>query len=129
MLLSAFFGISRKRPGRSVADPRDRRAEDRYEAYHPVKVSIGPYSAVDGTVINLSLGGAAVLSAEWRTKAPADWLSRLARGDELRLAGLLDDLVTCRVVTVDAGVLRVQFARDDVLRGQLREMVDSLASP
>jgi hypothetical protein len=37
------------------------------------------------------------------------------------------DLVTCRVVNVDAGVIPVQFARDDALRRQLREIINRLA--
>ena len=127
MLLSAFFGISRKR---SVRNATDRRADERYEAYHPVRLSLaGQLPAVDGTVINISLGGAAVLIPGWRAKAPAKWLTRLAAGDSLQVGSLLDDLVLCSVVTMDAGVLRVQFARDDRLRGQLREMINRLASP
>ena len=126
MLLSAFFGFPRKRRTGSAPDLRDRRADERYEAYHPVNVSIGPYSAVGGTVINISLGGTAVLIAGWRTTAPAEWLTCLEPGDELHLGGLVDELVASQVVTVDAGVIRVQFAWDDVLVSQLREIIDSL---
>ena len=125
MRLSAFLGLPRKRPAPGATD---RRADERYEAYHPVTVSLsGQAQAVEGTVINISLGGAAVLIAGWRAKAPAEWLTRLASGDELRLSGLVDELVSCTVVTIDAGVLRVQFARDDAIRSQLREVIDSLA--
>jgi hypothetical protein len=127
MLLSRFLGFSRKRSTRSRTD---RRAEERYEAYHAVKVSLaGALASVAGTVINVSLSGAAVLVPGWRAQAPAEWLTRLHRGDELALTGLLDATASCSVVTADAGVLRVQFARDDALRGQLRELISSLAAP
>ena len=117
-------------PHRELRPADYRRAKHRPvtdEAYHPVKVSKGPYSAVDGTVINISLGGAAVLITGWRAKPPVVWLTCLEPGDELRLGEMLDDLVTCQVVKVDAGVIRVRFARNDTLRGQLREMIDSVA--
>jgi hypothetical protein len=127
MRFPEFFGFPRKRQAGKVTGLPDRRADERYEAYHPVNVSIGPYSAVSGTVINISLGGAAVLIAGWRATAPAEWLTRLEPGDELHLGGLLDGLVTCRAIKVDAGVIRVQFAQDEALRSRLREIIDSLA--
>lgn len=134
MLLSAFFGLSRKRSVRVVSDPPERRTEERYEAYHPVSITPAglnpsgrPASLVGGTVINISLGGAAVHIPGWGAEAPAEWLNRLDRGDELRLDGLVDAPVSCWVVTVDAGVLRVRFSPDYALRCQLRELIDSLA--
>jgi PilZ domain len=149
MLLSAFFGLSRKRSARVVSYPPERRSEERYEAYHPVSISPtglnqyrqfqrGPYqsggqpfgrsdSPVAGTVINISLGGAAVHIPGWGPHAPAEWLNRLDRGQELRLDGLVDAQLSCWVVTVDAGVVRVRFPSDYALRCQLREVIDSLA--
>jgi hypothetical protein len=127
MLLSHFFGFSRKRPAQR---PTDRRTEERYEAYHPVTIGpSGSFSYVEGTVINVSIGGAAVHVPGWGARAPAEWLSGLHRGGELQMTGLLEAPLPCRVVTVDAGVIRVQFARDDAQRAQLRELIETLASP
>jgi hypothetical protein len=126
MSLSRFFGFSRRR---SIPSTTDRRAEERYEAYHPVTVSLaGLLGSVAGTVINVFLSGAAVHVPGWRAKAPAEWLAHLKRGDELQLSGLFDVPVPCSVVTADGGVIRVQFARDDGLRGQLRELINSMAA-
>jgi hypothetical protein len=128
MVLSALFGFSRKRSARDQADAPDRRGEERYEAYHPVSVSLpGPLPPVAGTVINLSLSGAAVRIPGWAARAPAEWLTRLDRGDELRLAGLVEVSVSCLVIAVDGGVLRVRFSGDEAMRGRLREVIDSLA--
>jgi hypothetical protein len=123
MLLSTLLGFWRTRPA-----PPDRRVNQRYEAYHSVTIRVGRYSAVKGTVINISLGGAAVLIPGWRAKPPAGWLSHLKRGDRMRLVGLLDAPVPCTIVTVQAGVLRVMFDADDLVRGQLSELIASLAS-
>jgi hypothetical protein len=42
MLLSHFFGFSRNRLARGVTD---RRAEERFEAYHPVTISLDCWTA------------------------------------------------------------------------------------
>jgi hypothetical protein len=120
---SAFHGFPRKR--RQVMN--DPRACDRYEAYHPVTLSTGPFAAAAGTVISISPGGAAVRLPGWRTNAPPDWLSCLEQGGQLQLGGLIDELVPCRTVKFDAGVLQLEFARDATLGGQLREFLDCLA--
>jgi hypothetical protein len=128
MLLSAFLGAASKQQAQIVSEPFNRRADERYEAYQPVSIGLpGRRVPVEGTVINISLGGAAVVIPGWGTRSPARWLKHLERGDELRMAGLLDEVVSCRVVSVDIGVLRVRFSRDEVLRGQLRELIDGLA--
>jgi hypothetical protein len=124
ILLSTLLGLLRARPARP-----DRRVDRRYEAYHSVTIRVGRYSGVGGKVIDLSMGGAAVLIPGWRARAPAGWLTHLNRGDKLRLVGLLDAQVPCTIVTVEAGVLRVMFDPDDTARGQLRELIASLASP
>jgi len=107
-LLSALFGLARKRRAGNGIELPDRREDERYEAYHPISVSLpGPPPAVAGTVINMSLSGAAVRIPGWAARAPAAWLARLDRGDELRLDGLLDIPVSCWVIKADAGVLRL----------------------
>jgi hypothetical protein len=103
------------------------RACDRYEAYHPVTLSVGPFAAAAGTVIGISLDGAAVHLPGWRTNAPPAWLSHLEQGGQLQLGGLIDELVPCRTVKFHDGVVQVEFARDPALGGQLREFLDCLA--
>jgi hypothetical protein len=108
---------------RSVAGVSDRREDERYEAYHPVKLRMPGLPPVAGTLISVSLGGAAIRFHGWVADVPEQWLTQLNRGAELRLEGLIDAPMSCQIVTTESGVLRVQFARDDALRRRLRSVV------
>jgi hypothetical protein len=77
--------------------------------------------------VNISISGAAVRILGWSLAAHETWLTRLSHGDELRLAGLLDDPLLCWVIAVEQGVLRVRFLRDDGLRQKLRVLVAGIA--
>lgn len=122
-LLSGLLKYPWKRPAPNVVAPaEDQRGAERFDVRHPV--SVGRYGdlAVAGTVINLSISGAAIRIEE----ADAAWLARLDQGDDLWLAGLLEHPMSCWVVVVDDHVLRVHFARDAALRHQIREVTGRL---
>jgi hypothetical protein len=103
----------------------ERRAHARFEIDHPV--TIGPLgeSPVAGTIIDISLGGAAIRIHDWS----APWLTCLNQSDELWLDGFFDVPTSCRVVVTDDDLLRVHFAADDALRRQIRDIISRLASP
>jgi hypothetical protein len=82
---------------------------------------------VAGTLISVSLGGAAIRFHGWIAEVPEPWLTALNRGDELRLEGLIDTQMSCRTVTTESGVLRVQFAPDDAMRREVRSMVSDFS--
>jgi hypothetical protein len=124
MLLSALFKLPWIRSARHVTETSDRRGDERYEAYHPVTIRMPGMPSVAGTLISISLGGAAIRFHGWVAEVPEAWLTRLKRGDELRLDGLIGVPMSCRTVTADSGVLRVQFGWDDNLRHKLRSMVN-----
>jgi len=124
MLLSALFKLPWKRSSWNVAEMRNRRSDERYEAYHPVSIGLPGMPPVAGTLISISLGGAAIRFHGWVAELPEAWLARLRRGDQLEVDGLIDSPMSCSTVTADGGVLRVQFERDDELRQKLRSMVN-----
>jgi hypothetical protein len=128
MLLSALFKLPWKRSARHIPERSDRRGDERYEAYHPVSIVLPGTPPVAGTLISISLGGAAIRFHGWVAEVPEAWLTRLKPGDELRLDGLIDAPMCCRTVTTEAGVLRVQFDRDDMLRRKLRTMVNDFTA-
>ena len=78
--------------------------------------------------MNISITGAAVRVNGWSAAAQETWLTGLDHGDELMLAGLLDVSLSCWVIAVDEGVLRVRFLRDDGLRQRLRVLVAEFSS-
>jgi hypothetical protein len=124
MLISALFKVPWKRSARKIAGKSDRRENERYEAYHPVTIRIPGMPPVAGTLISISLGGAAIRFHGWIAEVPEAWLTDLKPGDELRLDGLVGVPMPCRTVTTAGGVLRVQFGQDDRLRHKLRSMVN-----
>jgi hypothetical protein len=123
MLLSALFKLPWKRSARHFGETANRRRDERYDAYHPVTIRMPGMPPVAGTLISVSLGGAAVRFHGWIAEVPEPWLTALNRGDALRLEGLTDTQASCQTVTTEAGVLRVQFAPDDTMRRKLRSMV------
>jgi hypothetical protein len=53
----------------------------------------------------------------------------LKNGDEIWLSGLLDKPVSCWVVAVNDGMLRVHFLLDEAMRIQMREKLPLLSRP
>jgi hypothetical protein len=127
MPLSALFKLPWKRSARHFRETTNRRRDERYDAYHPVTIRIPGMPPVAGTLISVSLGGAAIRFHGWIAEVPEPWLTALNRGDELRLEGLIDTQTSCQTVTTEAGVLRVQFAPDDAMRRELRSMVSDFS--
>jgi hypothetical protein len=121
--LSALFKLPWKRSAPRIAGMPDRRGDERYEAYQPVMIRMPGMPPVTGTLISISLGGAAIRFHGWIAEVPEPWLTELSRGDGVQLEGLIDAPTSCQIVTTQAGVLRVQFAQDDGLRRKLRAMV------
>jgi len=102
----------------------ERRAHPRFAMDHLVTIHALAEVPVPGTMVNLSLGGAAIRVHDWN----AAWLNRLEQSDELWLSGLLEEPISCRVVVTDGGTLRVHFEDDAVLRRKLQEIVGRLTS-
>jgi hypothetical protein len=128
MLLSALFKLPWKRSARHIGDTADRRRDERYDAYHPVTIRMPGMPPVAGTLISVSLGGAAIRFHGWIAEVPEPWLTALKRGDELGLEGLIDAPTSCQTVATEDGVLRVQFAPDDALRRKLRSRVSDFTA-
>src|SRR6202044_1214775 len=98
-LLSSIFGFSQKRAGMSpIFYPRGDRATVRHDANIPVSVQLRCMPMVMGSIINISIGGAAVHITDWNGVLPADWFSLLDQGSELRLTGLLERPISAWVV-------------------------------
>jgi hypothetical protein len=126
VLLSALFKLPWKQSAGHFGETANRRRDERYDAYQPVTIRIPGMPPVAGTLISVSLGGAAIRFHGWIAEVPDPWLTALNRGDELRLEGLIDTQASCQAVTTEAGVLRVQFSPDDAMRRKLRSMVSDL---
>jgi PilZ domain len=123
-LLSAIFRIPRNpRDSPSERYARDERDAVRHDANIPVTIQARGMPPVTGSVINISVRGAAIRIEH------ATWLFHLSQGDELGLTGVLDLPVSCWVVVFDEEVLRVHFAPDDEVREQLRMVIGLLAAP
>src|SRR5580700_10472705 len=127
MLLSALFKLRWKLSAGHFGETANRRRDERYDAYQPVTIRIPGMPPVAGTLISVSLGGAAIRFHGWIAEVPDPWLTALNRGDELRLEGLIDTHASCQAVTTEAGVLRVQFSPDDAMRRELRSMVSDFS--
>jgi hypothetical protein len=122
-LLSAFLGRLLKRPVWSeVTNTHERRSDERQSAFIPVLIGLRGQPPLAGSVINISLNGAAIRINEWN----AAWLISLDQSDEMWLAGLLEVPVICWVVIVEKDVIRVHFAWDHEFRNQLQELIGKL---
>ena len=128
--LSSIFGFSQKRAGMSsIFYPRDDRDAVRHDANIPVSIQLRGTPALTGSVINISIGGAAIQIHNWNNVALTQWFSLLEQGSELQLTGLIEMPMTSWVVLFDYDILRIHFASDDVLRRQLRVVIGMLAAP
>ena len=121
------------RPWRHQSEPwkpgaPERRADKRHEVYIPVSIGPRGRQSIAGTIVNISVRGAAIRLYQPGRGLQASWLDLLNQGDELWLRALLDTPVACWVVVIDDGVLRVYFASDDELRGKLRGMIERLVA-
>lgn len=123
-LLSAFFGLQRKESAPNGAvHTWDRRDAERYEVGHQISIGLPGTSPVAGTIINISVSGAAIRIEGWNGRARAVWLAQLSRGDELWMVGLVGIPISCWLVVLEGDLLRVHFARGGTLRSRLREVI------
>jgi hypothetical protein len=128
-LISAIFGLPRKRSAPNGAVYTwDRRGAERFEVGHQIAIGLPGTSPVAGTIINISVGGAAIRIEGWNARARAVWLAELSRGDELWMVGLLGIPISCWVVVFEGDLLRVHFPRGGSLRSLLREVIMRLTS-
>jgi hypothetical protein len=116
----AALGLARHTPP-PPANEVYTRATSRFDADIPVLIGPGGRSPAAGTVVNISLQGAAV-----RIHDAVEWLAHLDQGDELRMTGLLSAPLPCWVVVVDGDLLRIHFAMDAAQRSRLFELIGSL---
>src|SRR4051794_15721256 len=106
-----------------MSGSQDRRAWPRFPMDQSVSVGPPGEAPVVGTLVNLSLSGAAIRIHHW----DAPWLERLNQSDQLWLAGILDAPFLCRVVVTDKGMVRVHFEDDAGLRRRIQWVIDSRA--
>lgn len=117
-----------KRPGGGVpAAVPNRRGTPRFDVNQPVSIGGQGRPPVEGSLINISMSGAAVHVYGWNVPDSALWPTRPVHGNELWLAGLLDVAIPCWVIAVEDAMLRVRFLLDETLRNQLRDKIESLA--
>jgi len=102
----------------------ERRADERYDVSHPVAVGRPDAISIRGTLINLSLGGAAIRVHDWN----GPWLAGLEQRDEMWLDGLTPTPVVCWIVVFDDDVLRVHFSPDELSRRRIQRAIDQLTS-
>ena len=126
-VLSSIFGVSQNRLGPPlIFYARDDRDAVRHDANIPVSIQPRGMPPVAGTVIDISVGGAAIRIH--RMNNAATWLFHLDQSDELGLTGLLADPMSCWVVTFDDDVLRVHFPPNGAVRHQLRGVIERLTA-
>lgn len=111
----------------TVPRMRDDRGAERFDVCQSVFIGRPGATGVTGSLISISLTGAAIRVDEWNT-ARAEWLAGLDQGDDLWLVGLLAVPISCWVVVSDEGLLRVHFSRDEAQRRHLRETIARLAT-
>src|SRR4051812_3681795 len=78
----------------------ERRADKRYEVYIPVSIAPRGSEPIAGTIVNLSVRGAAIRLHQPRRGPRASWLDLLNHGDELWLGALLAAPIACWVVVI-----------------------------
>lgn len=129
-MLPAIFRRLSWRGTRAVVRPVvNRRNARRFAAQHPVFVQRDGMISVVGTLENISISGAAVRVHGWNVPLPAPWPTFLNPGEEIALAGVLDTPLTCQVVAVNDGLLRLRFPSGDTLRDRLGDAIAGVARP
>jgi hypothetical protein len=109
-----------------VRNGAERRTAPRYDVHIEVWLRQHGLAPVAGSVINISRSGAAIRVHGWNVPVPSAWPTRLNHGDEVWLTGLLDVPLSCWVIAVEDGVLRVHFSLEEAMRHQLREVISAL---
>ena len=99
----------------------DRRGATRFDVDVEVTLSARGRIPMTALVFNLSRSGAAIRIHGVHVPVPEPWPVRLKHGDELWVAGVVDDPIFCWVVTTENGVLRVHFALEDDMLAKLRQ--------
>ncbi|MGD0431313.1 MAG: PilZ domain-containing protein [Acetobacteraceae bacterium] len=108
---------------------RERRSAARHDVDLAVSLSRTGVAPVAALVTNISRSGAAIRIHGLHVPVPPPWPTRLKNGDEIWLSGLLDKPVSCWVVAVNDGMLRVHFLLDEAMRIQMREKLPLLSRP
>jgi hypothetical protein len=99
----------------------DRRGAPRHEVDYAVWIKRRGLVPVAGTMINISRSGAAIRVHGWHVPVPGPWPIRLNHGDEVWLTDLLDQPLSCWVIAIEEGVMRVHFTLDEATRHELRQ--------
>jgi hypothetical protein len=132
-VLDTLLNWMRQEPGGQAAaseaamSSRDRRRAARHDLDLAVTLSRAGIAPVAALMVNISRSGAAIRIHGLHVPVPGPWPTRLRNGDEIWVSGLLDEPVSCWVVAVSDGVLRVHFQLDEPMRLQLREKLPILA--
>ena len=106
---------------------RDRRSAPRHDVEQAVVLSRSGLAPVAGLLVNISRSGAAIRIHGLHVPVPGPWPTRLRNGDEIWLSGLLDDPISCWVVAVGDGLLRVHFSLDETMQLQMRQKIPVLS--
>lgn len=114
-------------PPGGEAKPAERRAWVRYRLDGAVWVRRAGGVDAAASMIDVSLGGAAVRVAAEELGGPA-WVHHLATGDEVWLVGLLRAPITCWAVARDGEVLRLRFWHDAASKAQLTTLLAEIAA-
>jgi hypothetical protein len=104
----------------------ERRGATRHDVHFEIWLKRRGLVPAAGSLFNLSRTGAAIRIHGWNVPDPSPWPTRLKHGDEIWLTGLFETPVSCWVIAVDAGVLRVHFSLDDDTRDKLHDMIAAL---
>jgi hypothetical protein len=109
-----------------VSQGPERRGAPRHDVHFEVWLRRRGLVPAAASIFSISRTGAAIRIHGWNVPVPSPWPTRLNHGDEIWLTGLFDTPVSCWVIAVDEGVLRVHFSMDEDTRDQLREMITAL---
>ena len=90
-----------------------------YDVDHAVTLRHWGLPPEAGLLIDISRTEAAIRVHGLAEPLPGPWPTRLRNGDEIQVSGLLNVPVSCWVIGVTDGVLRVHLFLDDALLHQL----------
>jgi hypothetical protein len=106
---------------RGAKTARDRRSATRFDVDVEVTLSARGRIPITALVFNMSRSGAAIRIHGAHVPVPEPWPVRLRNGDELWVAGIVDEPIFSWVVAFMNGVLRVHFALEDEMQTKLRK--------
>jgi hypothetical protein len=104
----------------------DRRGAPRHDVDFEVWLKRRGLVPAAGSIFSLSRTGAAIRIHGWNIPVPSPWPTRLNHGDEIWLTGLFDTPMSCWVIAINEGVLRVHFSLDEDTREKLHTMIARL---